>query len=86
MLYAATPNNFCHAWYQVHQRCFIYKTLGQFLHLHDRVVSVWSIILPQMLFMIDHRIHQPCGQSGAVGQFPQAAGAASAVNGFLMMV
>jgi DHA1 family bicyclomycin/chloramphenicol resistance-like MFS transporter len=48
-------------------------------------VSVWSIMPAQLLFMIGHGIHQPCGQSGAVGPFPQAAGAASAVNGFLMM-
>jgi len=33
-----------------------------------------------------HGIHQPCGQSGAVAPFPQAAGAASALNGFLMML
>jgi DHA1 family bicyclomycin/chloramphenicol resistance-like MFS transporter len=50
------------------------------------VISVWSILLPQTLFMIGHGVHQPCGQSGAVGPFPQAAGAASAVNGFLMML
>ena len=49
-------------------------------------VSVWAIMPAQLLFMIGHGIHQPCGQSGAVGPFPQAAGAASAVNGFLMMV
>jgi len=49
-------------------------------------VNVWSIMLPQVLFMIGHGIHQPCGQSGAVGPFPQSAGAASALNGFLMMV
>ena len=49
-------------------------------------VSVWSIMLPQMLFMIGHGIHQPCGQSGAVGPFPQSAGAASAMNGFVMML
>ncbi len=48
-------------------------------------ISVWSIMLPQMLFMVGHGIHQPCGQSGAVGPFPKAAGAASAVNGFLHM-
>ncbi len=48
--------------------------------------SVWSIMPAQLLFMIGHGIHQPCGQSGAVGPFPQAAGAASAVNGFLMML
>ncbi len=49
-------------------------------------VSLWSIMLPQVLFMIGHGIHQPCGQSGAVGPFPKAAGAASAMNGFLMML
>ncbi len=49
-------------------------------------VSVASLMLPQTLFMIGHGIHQPCGQSGAVGPFPQAAGAASALNGFIMMV
>jgi DHA1 family bicyclomycin/chloramphenicol resistance-like MFS transporter len=50
------------------------------------VVSAWAILLPFGLFMLGHGIHQPCGQSGAVGPFPQAAGAASALNGFLMMV
>jgi len=46
----------------------------------------WSILLPHSLFMLAHGIHQPCSQSGAVGPFPKAAGAASALNGFLMMV
>jgi DHA1 family bicyclomycin/chloramphenicol resistance-like MFS transporter len=36
--------------------------------------------------MLGHGIHNPCGQSGAVGPFPQAAGAASALNGFIAMV
>ncbi len=49
-------------------------------------ISVSAIMLPQTLFMVGHGIHQPCGQSGAVGPFPQAAGAASALNGFVMMV
>ena len=49
-------------------------------------ISVGSILLPQLIFMLGHGIHQPCGQSGAVGPFPQAAGAASAMNGILMMV
>jgi len=48
--------------------------------------SVWSIMVPHSLFMLAHGIHQPCSQSGAVGPFPKAAGAASALNGFLMMV
>ena len=45
----------------------------------------WAIMLPFYLFMLGHGVHQPCGQSGAIGPFPQAAGAASALNGFLMM-
>jgi DHA1 family bicyclomycin/chloramphenicol resistance-like MFS transporter len=50
------------------------------------VQSVWAIELPFCLFMLGHGIHNPCGQSGAVGPFPQAAGAASALNGFISMV
>ncbi len=50
------------------------------------VQSVWAIELPFALFMLAHGIHNPCGQSGAVGPFPQAAGAASALNGFIAMV
>ncbi len=46
----------------------------------------WAIMLPYYLFMLGHGVHQPCGQSGAVGPFPRAAGAASALNGFLMMI
>jgi DHA1 family bicyclomycin/chloramphenicol resistance-like MFS transporter len=48
--------------------------------------SVLSIMGPFYLFVLGHGIHQPCGQSGAVGPFPKAAGAASALGGFLMMV
>jgi len=50
------------------------------------VQNVWAIMPAQLLFIIGHGIHQPCGQSGAVGPFPHAAGAASALNGFLMML
>ena len=50
------------------------------------VSNVWAVMLPYFIFMVGHGVHQPCGQSGAVGPFPQAAGAASALNGFLMMV
>ncbi len=50
------------------------------------VVNVWAILLPLGIFMVGHGIHQPCGQSGAVGPFPRSAGAASAMNGFFMMV
>ena len=47
--------------------------------------SLWALLLPMALCMLGHGVHQPCGQSGAVGPFPQAAGAASALNGFCMM-
>ena len=45
-----------------------------------------AILGPFILFMLGHGVHQPCGQSGAVGPFPHAAGAASAMSGFLMML
>jgi DHA1 family bicyclomycin/chloramphenicol resistance-like MFS transporter len=50
------------------------------------VQTSWAIMLPYYLFMLAHGINQPCSQSGAVGPFPQAAGVASALNGFLMMM
>lgn len=50
------------------------------------VQSVWALLAPYCVFMLAHGVHQPCGQSGAVGPFPHAAGAASALNGFLMML
>ncbi|MFM7801057.1 MAG: multidrug effflux MFS transporter [Limnohabitans sp.] len=45
-----------------------------------------SLVLGMYPMIIAHGIHQPIGQSGAVGPFPQSAGAASALNGFLMML
>ncbi|WP_048439347.1 multidrug effflux MFS transporter [Caenimonas sp. SL110] len=48
--------------------------------------NTWAILVPFWIFMFAHGVHQPCGQSGAVAPFPHAAGAASALNGFLMMV
>ncbi|HKX42441.1 MAG TPA: multidrug effflux MFS transporter, partial [Burkholderiaceae bacterium] len=50
------------------------------------VYGVWAIIVPQWLYAIGHGIHQPCGQAGAVGPFPEKAGTAASVSGFLMMV
>ena len=50
------------------------------------VTNMWAVMLPFYLYMVGHGVHQPCGQSGAVGPFPHAAGAASALNGVLMMV
>ena len=48
--------------------------------------TVWALLLPFYLFMFAHGVHQPCSQSGAVVPFPHAAGAASALSGFLMMI
>jgi DHA1 family bicyclomycin/chloramphenicol resistance-like MFS transporter len=49
------------------------------------VRSLWAILIPQWLYMIGHGVHQPCGQAGSVGPFPEKAGAASALGGFLVM-
>lgn len=46
--------------------------------------SVWAVLLPQCLFTFGHGIHQPCGQAGSVAPFPRAAGAASALAGFVL--
>ena len=45
----------------------------------------WAVMLPQAIFIVAHGVHQPVGQSGTVSPFPQMAGAASALNGFIMM-
>jgi DHA1 family bicyclomycin/chloramphenicol resistance-like MFS transporter len=47
--------------------------------------GLWAILLPMALFIMAHGVHQPVGQSGTVAPFPQMAGAASALNGFVMM-
>ena len=48
--------------------------------------SVWSLMLPIYVFMLGHGVNQACGQSGSAGPFPQAAGAAVALAGFVMML
>jgi len=50
------------------------------------VESVWAIMLPQWLFAIGHGVHQPCGQVGAIGPFPDKAGTAASLSGFAMML
>jgi len=50
------------------------------------VHSVWAIVLPQYLYAIGHGVHQPCGQAGAVGPFPEKAGTAASLSGFAMTV
>jgi DHA1 family bicyclomycin/chloramphenicol resistance-like MFS transporter len=44
--------------------------------------GVWAVMAPVWLFALGHGIHMPCGQAGAVGPFPKAAGLASALAGF----
>lgn len=48
------------------------------------VQSPWALVLPQALYAFGHGIHQPCGQTGAVGPFPQAAGVAAALAGCVL--
>lgn len=50
------------------------------------VRSIWVYALPFCFYQVAHGIHMPCGQSNAVAPFPQAAGTASALNGFVMMI
>ena len=45
--------------------------------------SVWAVMLPVWLYALGHGVHQPCGQAGAVGPFPKAAGLATALAGFV---
>ena len=40
--------------------------------------------MPQYLYAIGHGVHQPCGQAGAVGPFPEKAGTAASLSGFAM--
>jgi MFS transporter, DHA1 family, multidrug resistance protein len=48
------------------------------------VASVPVVLGAQWLFAFGHGIHQPCGQTGAIGPFPQIAGVASALAGCLL--
>jgi len=50
------------------------------------VHTVWAVLIPQWVFAVGHGIHQPCGQVGAVGPFPDKAGTAAALSGFIMML
>lgn len=49
------------------------------------VQAPWAIAGPHLLYALGHGIHQPCGQAGAIGPFPEKAGTAAALSGFLMM-
>ena len=49
------------------------------------VHAIWAIVVPQWVYAIGHGIHQPCAQAGAIGPFPEKAGTAAALSGFVMM-
>ncbi len=46
--------------------------------------SLAVVLLAHSLFIFGHGLHQPCGQAGAVGPFPQMAGVASALAGCVL--
>lgn len=46
----------------------------------------WLLLLGHWIYAVGHGIHQPCGQAGAVGEFPHLAGRAVAWSGFLTML
>jgi DHA1 family bicyclomycin/chloramphenicol resistance-like MFS transporter len=48
------------------------------------IISPWAIAVPQFVYCFGHGIHQPCGQAAVIGPFPQHAGAASALAGFIL--
>lgn len=48
------------------------------------VVSAWALLAPLWLYAFGHGTHQPCGQVAVVGPFPQHAGTASALAGFVL--
>ena len=50
------------------------------------VQAVWAVMLPSWLYCVGHGVHQPCGQAGAIGPFPDKAGTAASLSGFWMML
>jgi DHA1 family bicyclomycin/chloramphenicol resistance-like MFS transporter len=47
-------------------------------------ISAYALLPGMWLYAFAHGIHQPCGQTGVVAAFPRAAGAASALSGFVL--
>ena len=47
---------------------------------------VWPLLVGHWFFAFAHGIHNPCGQAGAVSDFPHMAGRAVAWSGFVMMM
>jgi DHA1 family bicyclomycin/chloramphenicol resistance-like MFS transporter len=49
-------------------------------------IAPWALMPGMLLYSFAHGIHQPCGQTGVVAAFPNQAGAASALSGFVLSV
>ena len=47
--------------------------------------NFWPLLVGHWIYSMGHGVHQPCGQAGAVGEFPHLAGRAVAWSGFVMM-
>lgn len=47
--------------------------------------SVWTVLAPLLPYMVGVGMTLPAAQAGAIGPFPRAAGAASALLGFVQM-
>jgi DHA1 family bicyclomycin/chloramphenicol resistance-like MFS transporter len=48
--------------------------------------GVWYFFPFHIIFMISHGINLPCSTAGAIGPFPDKAGTAAALSGFMMMI
>ncbi len=48
--------------------------------------SVWTYLAGQLIYMVGHGFNQPIAQTGAVGFFPEKAGAAGSVMGLAVHV
>ena len=46
----------------------------------------WAMIVGQYCLALSHGVNQPCGQAGAVADFPEHAGRAAALSGCAMML
>ncbi len=83
----------CRRWIAAHgltgavRRGALFTTLGALgLVAVGWINGPWvpPLLLSLWLVAFGHGIHQPCGQTGAVGSFPQMAGTASALAGFML--
>ena len=46
----------------------------------------WAMMVGQYLLAYAHGVNQPCSQAGAIGDFPEHAGRAAALSGFIMVI